>query len=68
MFGSVGHEGDAQQPADACNQTVMSGGKWTGSLTFVRFLFDFDRVRCSSVLSFLVRNWCGQRIGRASRD
>ena len=26
---------------------------------FAAFSFEFDRVRCALVRSFLVRNWCG---------
>src|ERR1700760_892525 len=44
-----------------CNQTVMSGRISIGFVDFTAFLFDFDTVRCTSMASFLVRNWCGTR-------
>jgi hypothetical protein len=43
-----------------CNQTVMSGGITIGFVDVAVFLSLFDRVRCASVGSFLVRNWCGR--------
>jgi len=53
-----------------CNQTVMSGRISTTFVDFLAVLFDFDGVRCTSIVSFLVRNWCGHstsRRGRTSR-
>ena len=52
------------------NQTVMSGRISTTFVDFLAVLFDFDGVRCTSIVSFLVRNWCGHstsRRGRTSR-
>jgi hypothetical protein len=37
----------------------MSGGISVNFVDFVVFLFAFDRVRCGSFTSILVRNWCG---------
>ena len=42
-----------------CMASVKSGGITIGFVDFAVFLFKFDRVRCASVGSFLVRNWCG---------
>jgi hypothetical protein len=42
-----------------CNQTVMSGRISISFVDFPAFSFEFDRVRCVLVRSFLVRNWCG---------
>jgi hypothetical protein len=42
-----------------CNQTVMSGGISISFVDFAGFSFDFGRVHCLSLRSFLVRNWCG---------
>lgn len=48
-------------PPDArtCNQAVMSGRMAISFVEFLRFSFDFDGVRCASLMPFLVRNWCG---------
>ncbi|WP_271588792.1 hypothetical protein [Bradyrhizobium sp. CCBAU 53415] len=35
---------------------------------FVAFSFDFVRVRCVSIRSFLVRNWCGDACLTALAD
>jgi hypothetical protein len=42
-----------------CSQTVTSGRISIRFVDFPTFLFDFDRVRCVLLMSFLVRNWCG---------
>jgi len=38
----------------------MSGGITIGFVEIALFLSQSDRVRCASVGSFLVRNWCGR--------
>ena len=45
-----------------CNQTVMSGRLSIGFVDFPAVLSDFARVRCGSFASFLVRNWCGDKV------
>jgi hypothetical protein len=50
-----------------CNQTVMSGGIMDAFVDFAVFSFEFDRVRCFLFRSFLVRNWCGDRVGADRR-
>jgi hypothetical protein len=42
-----------------CNQTVMSGRISISFVDFATFSFDFARVCCDWLTSFLVRNWCG---------
>jgi hypothetical protein len=42
----------------------MSGRILGGFVEFAEFLFDFDRVRCASIGSFLVRNCCGPTSSR----
>jgi hypothetical protein len=46
----------------------MSGGIKIGFVDFVEFSSEIDRVRCSLMRSFLVRNWCGARLVLALRD
>jgi hypothetical protein len=43
---------------EPANQTVMSDGISISFVEFTVVLLDFDRVRCVSIKSFLVRNWC----------
>jgi hypothetical protein len=43
----------------------MSGGITIGFVDVGVFLSQSDRVRCASVGSFLVRNWCGHTPARA---
>src|SRR5437868_6882310 len=49
-----------------CNQTVMSGRISISFVDFAVFSFDFVRVRCALIRSFLVRNWCGRSGGPRS--
>jgi hypothetical protein len=37
----------------------MSGRIAISFVEFPTFSFDFDRVRCASLMPFLARNWCG---------
>ena len=41
-------------------QTVMSGSISVSFVYLAAFSFRFNRVRCVSVRSFLVRNWRGE--------
>lgn len=34
-------------------------GRISPPLIFLQFCLIFDRLRCASIASFLVRNWCG---------
>src|SRR5271165_1736296 len=51
-------------PPDArtCNQAVMSGSISISFVDFAVLSFVFDRVRCASMRSILVQNWCGGSI------
>ncbi len=51
-----------------CNQTVMSGRILVAFVDFAVLRFDFDRVRCASMASFLVRIWCGGAVRRSEDE
>ncbi len=53
-------EGGGPGRTRTCNQTVMSGRISIRFVDDAAFLPRFDRVRCGSMSSFLVRNWCGR--------
>jgi hypothetical protein len=52
----------------ACNQIVMSGRISVSFVDFTEFSYPFGCIRCVSIASFLVRNWCGVQEARIKRQ
>jgi hypothetical protein len=49
------------------NQTVMSGRISIAFVDFAEFWYSFGSIRCVSIASFLVRNWCGVQEAKIER-